>query len=55
MIYQYVWGNNSKRKTLKGRYCKVLKKGKKNSILIEFIDNKQQEIVSRYSVRRVKS
>ena len=47
----YRWGNNYKRKTMKGRECKVLIRGKKmNSILIEFFDNKQKELVSRRSV-----
>jgi len=47
-----MWGNNSKRKTLRGRDCVILARGAKNSIMIEFVDNKQREIVSRYSVRR---
>jgi hypothetical protein len=44
MIYR--WGNNEKRVTMKGRECKILTRGKKGSILIEFLDNKQKEIVS---------
>jgi len=50
--YRYVWGNNEKRKTMKGRECKVIARGKKNSICIEF-DNGQREIVSRNSIRKV--
>jgi hypothetical protein len=53
VLYKYTWGNNQKRITMKYRICKVLKYGKKNSILIEFIDNNQKEIVSRNSVRKV--
>ena len=53
-MYKYIWGNNEKRKTLKDRFCNVLARGKKNSILIEFIDNGQKEVVSRYSVRKGK-
>jgi hypothetical protein len=49
--YIYVWGNNPKRETLKGRRCRVLARGKKNSILVEF-ENGQKEIVSRNSVRK---
>lgn len=52
--YIYNWGNNSKRKTLKGRFCFVIARGKKNSIAIEFLDNQQREVVSRNSIRRVK-
>ena len=50
-IYKYVWRNNEKRKTLKGRLCKVITYGAKNSIRIEFLDNSQREIVSRNSIR----
>ena len=50
-LYKFAWGNNEKRKTMKNRICKVLARGTKNSILIEFVDNRQREIVSRNSVR----
>lgn len=50
-IFIYNWVNNPKRKTMKNRKCKLLKIGRKNSCLIEFLDNNQKEIVSRYSVR----
>ncbi len=53
MTHTYYWGNNSKRKTMKGRKCKVLTAGKMNSILIEF-ENGQRECVSRRAVRRIK-
>lgn len=46
------WGNNSKRHTMKGRKCRIIARGRMNSIEIEFEDG-QREIVSRYSVRRV--
>lgn len=46
---KFRWGNNSKRRTLKGRECIIIKRGKMNSILIEF-ENGQREIVSRRSV-----
>jgi len=50
-LYRYTWGNNDKRAGMKGRVCRVLARGKKNSIMVEFIDNGQQEIVSRYALR----
>ena len=53
MNYKYIWGNNEKRKTMKNRICNVISRGKKNSVLIQFIDNGQKEIVSRYSIRKV--
>lgn len=51
MIYIYNWANNEKRKTLKGRKCKVLARGKMNSCLIEF-ENGQQECISRNALRK---
>jgi hypothetical protein len=53
MEYKFIynWANNSKRKTMKGRKCRILAKGKKNSIMIEFEDNKQIEIVSINSLK----
>ena len=51
-LYLYRWGNNSKRVTMKGRICRVLARGKKNSCSIEFIDNGQQEVVSRNSLKK---
>jgi len=47
----YSWGNNPKRKLLKGRTCKVIARGRMNSALVEF-NNKQREIISRNALRR---
>ena len=52
MTHLYVWGNNAKRATMKGRTCRVLARGGKGSILVEF-ENGQREITSRYAVRRI--
>ncbi len=51
-LYKYYWGNNPERLAMKGRTCIVIARGKMNSICIEFIDNNQRAIVSRYSVRQ---
>jgi hypothetical protein len=53
MRYTYAWGNNPKRKTLKGRTCIVLASGKMGSVMVEFTDNGQREVVSRRALRRV--
>ena len=56
-VYEYVWGNNEKRKTMKGRKCIVLHRLAKNSCIIQFIDcftHPQLECVSRNALRRVK-
>lgn len=52
-MYKYIWGNNEKRITMKGRICNLISVGKMNSILIEFIDNGQREIVSKRSIRKL--
>ena len=54
MDYIFNWANNAKRVLMKGRICAVIARGKMNSILIEFIDNNQREIVSRNSLIRRK-
>jgi len=55
MKYPYIfsWKNNEKRKTMYGRRCKIISRGKMNSIKIEF-ENGQQEIVSGNSIRKNK-
>jgi hypothetical protein len=50
--YVYIWGNNSKRATLKGRRCKVLQRLALNSCIVEF-ENGQREVISRNALRRI--
>lgn len=50
-LYIYRWGNNPKRAGLKGRRCRVLARGKMNSIMVEFEDG-SREITSRNAVRK---
>ena len=54
MTHLYVWGNNEKRAALKGRACRVLARGRMNSILVEFEDG-ERVVTSRYAVRRIAS
>ena len=51
-LYRFCWKNNPKRATLYGRMCRVVARGAKNSIMVEFTDNGQREIVSANSIRR---
>ena len=51
-LYKYHWGNNAKRKTLKGRLCKIVAHMAMNSVVVEFQDNGQQEVVSRRALRK---
>ena len=63
-VYVYRWKNDPKeyadlgmppkRPTLYKRRCRVLARGKKNSALVEFIDNGQREVVSRNALRKPK-
>ena len=52
MVYRYCWKNNEKRATLYNRQCRVLARGALNSCKVKFLDNGQQEIVSRNALRR---
>lgn len=51
--YIYAWGNNSKRKTLKGRRLGILARGTLNSRLAQF-KNGQREIISGNAIRKIK-
>jgi len=51
-LYTYQWGNNDKRATLRGRVCRVVCRGRRNSCMVEFIDNGQREIISRNALRK---
>ena len=53
-FYRYVWRNNAKRATMAGRLCLLRARGKRNSAMIEFIDNGQIECVSLNSIRKAK-
>jgi hypothetical protein len=52
-LYRYNWANNEKRATFKGRVCRVLARGKMNTVMIEFLDNKERVTTSRYALRRI--
>ena len=47
----YSWKNNSKRKSLYGRVCKVLAIGKMNSVQVQFQDG-SKEVVSRFALKQ---
>ena len=56
-LYKFHWGNNEKRRSMKSRKCRRLinDSGKMRSCLIEFLDNKQREIVDLRSIRKEKN
>jgi hypothetical protein len=54
VVYLYAWGNNAKRRALKGRRCVVEASGALGSVQVRFLDNDQREIVSRRALRVVR-
>ena len=53
MTHYYAWKNNPKRKNLYRKKCKVISRGRMNSVLVEF-ETGQREIVSRNAIRKIK-
>jgi hypothetical protein len=51
-LYTFTWKNNSKRATLYGRKCKVIKRLKMNSAAVVF-ENGQFEVISRNALRKL--
>lgn len=54
-VYDHVfrWGNNLVRAMFFGRRCRVVARGKMNTILVEFEDGRRV-VTSRNAVRRVR-
>jgi len=52
-LYCYAWGNNPVRAKLKGRICRVIARGKMNTVMIEFIDIGERVTTSRNALRRM--
>ena len=52
--YRFCWKNNPKRRTLYGKTCVLIARMTMNSVLVEFVDTGEQEVVSRYSIRKIK-
>jgi len=53
-VYIYRWGTNPKQRSMKGRKCVVLQRGRRNNCCVKFLDNNQVEIVSRWALRQFK-
>lgn len=52
VLYVYAWGNTPEREALKGRECRIMARGGKGTVLVEFDDNGQRETVSFRALRR---
>ena len=53
--YFYAWGNNPVRAALKGRKCKLLATGTRNTVLIEMCDTGERVTTSRRALRKTNS
>lgn len=51
-VYVFAWGNTPERAALKGRRCRILARGGKGTVLVEFEDNGHRETVSFRALRR---
>lgn len=51
MTFDHTWFWKSKLPERKGKCCRVLARGKMNSVLVEFVDG-FKVITSRYAVRK---
>ncbi len=52
-LYSYAWGNNARRRALQGRRCRILARGRMNTVLIEFLDNGERVTTSTRALRRI--
>ena len=50
--YVFAWGNNPRRKELKGRPCVVEAVGQMNSVLVRFVDTGERVLTSQNALRR---
>lgn len=51
--FQYIWFWKTRLPERKGELCRVVSRGKMNSILVEFVDG-FRVVTSRFAVRKVK-
>lgn len=51
-VYEFAWGNNERRAQLKGRKCRVLARGGKGTVLVEFLDTGERVTCSFRALRR---
>jgi hypothetical protein len=52
-IYTFAWGNNPRRAALKGRRCRVLARGRRGTVLVEFLDTGERVTCSFRAIRLV--
>jgi hypothetical protein len=52
-LYVYLWGNNPRRAQLRGRQCRILARGRMNTVLIELVDTGERVTTSSRALRRI--
>jgi hypothetical protein len=52
-LYIYAWANNARRRELQGRRCRILVRGRMNTVLVEFLDNGERVTTSTRALRRI--
>jgi hypothetical protein len=55
VVFTFVWGNNERRQELKGRQCQVVQRGRRNTVLVRFLDTGELVTTSFRALRRVSS
>jgi hypothetical protein len=51
VIYVYRWGDNERRRELKGRECVVEARGTMNTVLVRFLDTGERVTTSRWAIQ----
>lgn len=51
-VYTFAWGNNERRAELKGRECRIIARGGKGTVLVEFLDTGERVTCSFRALRR---
>ena len=54
-VYTYQWGNNEKRRELKGRNCLVAARQEMNTRVVVWLDNGKTDVVSGNALRKVRA
>lgn len=54
VLYRYAWGNNPRRAELKGRLCRIVRRGSRGTVLVRFEDNGDFVTTSGRALRRVR-
>lgn len=51
-VFVFAWGNNERRRELKGRRCRKVARGAKGTVMVEFLDTGERVTCSFRALRR---